>query len=112
MRLSVGLVVLRDVAARRVLLVAEAAVSTIQGLVTDTPLADQCDDNAAPEMFFATRRNEFIHTRLMPGLKTVTKKTSDWVKEYCNRTRRHATLAYLTPAAYELRYRNIHELAA
>jgi len=48
----------------------------------------------------------------MPGLKRVTEKTFGWVKEYCNRTRCHATLAYLTPAVYKLGYRNIHELAA
>jgi putative transposase len=84
-----------------------------QGIVTDAPLADQCYDNAVPEVFFARCRREFIHTRLWPGLKTVTKETFDWVTEYYNRTRRHSTLAYLTPAEYELGYRNIHaELAA
>jgi putative transposase len=64
------------------------------------------------ESFFATYKKELIHTRPWPSLKMLTKETFSWVEEYYNRTRRHSTLGYLTPAEYELGYRNIHELAA
>src|SRR5659263_619744 len=71
-----------------------------------------CYDNAVSESFFATYKKELIHTRPWPNLKTLQKKTFTWVEEYYNRTRRHSTLGYLTPAEYELGYKSIHELAA
>lgn len=71
-----------------------------------------CYDNAVSESFFATYKKELIHTRPWPSLKILAKETFTWVEEYYNRTRRHSTLNYLTPAEYELGYRNINELAA
>jgi putative transposase len=71
-----------------------------------------CYDNAVSESFFATYKKELIHTRPWPNLKILKKETFTWIEEYYNRTRRHSTLGYLTPAEYELGYRNIHELAA
>lgn len=71
-----------------------------------------CYDNAVSESFFATYKKELIHTRPWPNLKSLKKETFTWIEEYYNRTRRHSTLGYLTPAEYELGYRSIHELAA
>jgi len=71
-----------------------------------------CYDNAVSESFFATYKKELIHTRPWPSLTILAKETFTWVEEYYNRTRRHSTLDYLTPAEYELGYRNINELAA
>ncbi len=71
-----------------------------------------CYDNAVAESFFATYKKELIHTRPWPDTATLKKETFSWIEEYYNRTRRHSTLQYLTPAEYELGYRNIHELAA
>jgi transposase InsO family protein len=71
-----------------------------------------CYDNAVSESFFATYKKELIHTRPWPNLKILKKETFTWIEEYYNRTRRHSTLGYLTPAEYELGYKNIHELAA
>jgi transposase InsO family protein len=71
-----------------------------------------CYDNAVAESFFATYKKELIHTRPWPTIATLKKETFTWITEYYNRTRRHSTLGYLTPAEYELGYRNIHELAA
>jgi putative transposase len=71
-----------------------------------------CYDNAVSESFFATYKKELIHTRPWPNLEILKKETFTWIEEYYNRTRRHSTLGYLTPAEYELGDRNIHELAA
>jgi transposase InsO family protein len=71
-----------------------------------------CYDNAVAESFFASYKKELIHTRPWPDLKSVKKATFEWIEAYYNRTRRHSTLAYLTPHEYELGYRHIHELAA
>jgi len=64
------------------------------------------------ESFFASYRKELIHTRPWPDIKLLKKETFTRIEEYYNRTRRHSTLGYLTPAEYELGYKNIHELAA
>lgn len=71
-----------------------------------------CYDNAVSESFFATYKKELVHTRPWPSLKILKKETFSWIEEYYNKTRRHSTLGYLTPAEYELGYRSIHELAA
>ncbi|CAN5432498.1 hypothetical protein BH23ACT6_BH23ACT6_17840 [soil metagenome] len=71
-----------------------------------------CYDNAVSESFFATYKKELIHTRPWPDLTRLRTETDDWIKNYYNTIRRHSTLGYLTPAEYELGYRNITEIAA
>lgn len=71
-----------------------------------------CFDNAVAESFFASYKKELIHTRPWPTLKHLKKATFTWVEQYYNRTRRHSTLGYLTPAEYELGLRHINELVA
>lgn len=70
-----------------------------------------CFDNAVAEAWFASYKKELIHTRPWPTIAALKKETFIWIEEYYNRTRRHSTLGYLTPAEYELGYRDIHELA-
>ena len=71
-----------------------------------------CYDNAVSESFFATYKKELIHTRPWPDLPRLKTETVDWIENYYNTVRRHSTLGYLTPAEYELGYRDINELAA
>jgi transposase InsO family protein len=71
-----------------------------------------CYDNAVSESFFATYKKELIHTRPWPDLKRLGEASVDWIENYYNTLRRHSTLGYLTPAEYELGYRDINELAA
>lgn len=71
-----------------------------------------CYDNAVSESFFATFKKELIHTRPWPDLKRLRVETVDWIENYYNTARRHSTLGYLTPAEYELGYRDINDLAA
>ena len=71
-----------------------------------------CFDNAVSESFFATYKKELIHTRPWPTITHLRRETFDWIETYYNRTRRHSTLGYLTPAEYELGYTHINELAA
>lgn len=71
-----------------------------------------CFDNAVSESFFATYKKELIHTQPWPDITRLRKKSADWFENYYNTVRRHSTLEYLTPAEYELGYRNINELAA
>jgi transposase InsO family protein len=71
-----------------------------------------CYDNAVSESFFATYKKELIHTRPWPDLKRLRDTSQDWIENYYNTQRRHSTLGYLTPAEYELGYRDINDLAA
>ena len=71
-----------------------------------------CYDNAVAESFFATYKKELIHIRPWPDLVSVKLETFDWIETYYNTARRHSTLGYLTPAEYELGYRDITEIAA
>lgn len=71
-----------------------------------------CYDNAVSESFFATYKKELIHTRPWPDMQHLCKESTDWFDNYYNTIRRHSTLGYLTPAEYELGYRDINELAA
>lgn len=71
-----------------------------------------CYDNAVAESFFATYKKELIHTRPWPTVRDLSLRTQDWIDNYYNTTRRHSTLAYLTPREYELGYRGIEQLAA
>ena len=64
------------------------------------------------ESFFATYKKELIHTRPWPDLKRLREESVDWIENYYNTARRHSTLEYLTPAEYEIGYRNINDLAA
>jgi transposase InsO family protein len=64
------------------------------------------------ESFFATYKKEPIHTKLWSAIASLKKDTFTRVEEYYNRTRRHSSLEYLTPADYRLGYSHIHELAA
>ncbi len=71
-----------------------------------------CYDNAVSESFFATFKKELIHSRPWPDLKRLRAESIDWIENYYNTARRHSTLGYLTPAEYELGYRDINDLAA
>ena len=71
-----------------------------------------CYDNAVAESFFATYKKELIHTRPWTTLTAVKQATFDWIETYYNTVRRHSTLDYLTPAEYELGYRDVTEIAA
>ena len=44
-------------------------------------------------------------------ITSLKKETLTRIQEYYDRPRRHSTLGYLTPAEYELGYKDIHELA-
>jgi len=71
-----------------------------------------CYDKAVAESFFATFKKELIHTKPWPTMKRLREQTFLWIEGYYNSRRRHSSLAYLTPAEYELGFRSIHGLAA
>ena len=62
-----------------------------------------CYDNAVAESFFATLKKELAHRRSWPTRRELTSEVFEYLEAFYNRTRRHSTLGYLSPADYENR---------
>ena len=63
----------------------------------------QCWDNAVAESFFATIKTELLDRRPWPTRAAAHKAIFNWIEDWYNTRRRHSTLDYLSPAAYEAR---------
>jgi transposase InsO family protein len=61
----------------------------------------QCWDNAVAESFFATIKTELLDRRPWPTRARAQRAIFEWVEGWYNTRRRHSTLDYLSPAAYE-----------
>jgi putative transposase len=75
----------------------DAGIARSMGSVGD------CYDNAVAESFFATLKKELVHRRSWPTRRELTSEIFEYLEAFYNRTRRHSTLGYLTPADYENR---------
>jgi putative transposase len=66
-----------------------------------------CFDNAAAESFFATLKTELLHRAVWPTRQHA--KTAIfhyiYIEGFYNRVRRHSTLNYRSPDAFEANYR-------
>jgi putative transposase len=62
-----------------------------------------CYDNAVAESFFATLKKELVHRRSWPTRRELTSEVFEYIEAFYNRTRRHSTLGFLSPADYENR---------
>ena len=61
----------------------------------------QCWDNAVAESFFATIKTELLDRQAWPTRAHAHKAIFAWIEGWYNTRRRHSTLDYLSPAAYE-----------
>lgn len=61
----------------------------------------QCWDNAVAESFFATIKTELLDRRPWPTRAEAHQAIFEWIEGWYNTRRRHSTLDYLSPAAYE-----------
>lgn len=61
----------------------------------------QCWDNAVAESFFATIKTELLDRQAWPTRARAHKAIFEWIEGWYNTRRRHSTLDYLSPAAYE-----------
>ena len=66
-------------------------------------------DNAVCEAFFASLKKELIRRRAWPTRRDAQTAIFTWIEGWYNRRRRHSTLGYLSPAAYEHRHRSTQE---
>lgn len=60
-----------------------------------------CLDNAVAETFFATLKVELIHRNPWPTRADVVQAIFDYVETWYNPHRRHGSLGYLSPVAFE-----------
>jgi putative transposase len=77
------------------------------GLVPSMSRTANCFDNAVAESFFATLKRELVDRpdrAAWPTRAAARGALFDYIEVFYNRRRRHSTLRYLSPAAYEAAY--------
>ena len=71
------------------------------GMVASMSRTADCYDNAAMESFFHSFKGECIDGQSFQTRAQARSNTFDYLETFYNRTRRHSTLEYLSPLAYE-----------
>jgi transposase InsO family protein len=71
-----------------------------------------CWDNAVAESFFATLKAELIHRRQWPTREMVRMAIVEYIEVFYNRKRRHSSLGYSNPVAYEKAFQTDTKVAA
>jgi putative transposase len=67
-------------------------------------------DNAPMESFFGTLKSELVHHRVYRTRDEARTDLFFYIEAFYNRRRRHSSLDYLSPEAYEQLYHKRHEL--
>jgi putative transposase len=60
-----------------------------------------CWDNAVPESFFGTLKGECVDLACFPTRAEAQQAVFEFVECYYNRVRRHSSLGYVSPVAFE-----------
>jgi putative transposase len=77
------------------------AVLAELGVTVSMSRKGNCWDNAVAESFFATLKNELVHTRSWPNRLELRAKLFEYIEVFYNRRRLHSSLDYQTPAEVE-----------
>jgi transposase InsO family protein len=72
-----------------------------EGMIASMSRTADCYDNAAMEAFFHSFKGECIDDQPFQTRAQARSNTFDYIETFYNRTRRHSTLHYLSPLAYE-----------
>jgi putative transposase len=72
-----------------------------EGMVASMSRTADCYDNAAMESFFHSFKGECIDGQSFQTRAQARSTTFDYLETFYNRTRRHSTLHYMSPLAYE-----------
>jgi putative transposase len=72
-----------------------------EGMVVSMSRTADCYDNAAMESFFHSFKGECIDAQSLQTRAQARSVTFEYIETFYNRTRRHSTLQYLSPLAYE-----------
>ena len=71
------------------------------GLLASMGAVGACYDNAVAESFFATLKVELLHRQVWPTRAAAERAIFEYIAVWYNRQRRHSTLGYATPEAFE-----------
>jgi len=71
------------------------------GIVCSMSRKGDCWDNACMESFFGSLKTEWVRDKKYSSFTEAKKDIFKYVEIFYNRRRRHASLGYLSPAAYE-----------
>lgn len=71
------------------------------GMVCSMSRKGDCWDNAVVESFFATLKLELLGDDAFVDHASAQRLVFEYIEAYYNRRRRHSTLGYVSPAAYE-----------
>jgi putative transposase len=77
------------------------AILRQEGMVVSMSRTADCYDNAAMESFFHSFKGECLDDQSFQTRAQARSVTFDYIETFYNRTRRHSTLQYLSPLAYE-----------
>jgi transposase InsO family protein len=72
-----------------------------RGIVCSMSRKGNCWDNAVVESFFATIKRELVRRQRWSTHGALTRALAEYIDGWYNRERRHSTLGYLSPIAYE-----------
>jgi putative transposase len=71
------------------------------GMVVSMSRSGNCYDNAAMESFFSTLKGECVQRCTFETRQEARQTIFEYIECFYNRVRRHSTLSYLSPVAYE-----------
>jgi transposase InsO family protein len=74
-----------------------------EGITCSMSRRGNCWDNAVAESFFATLKVELIHGRAWLTRAAAEQAIAEYIEDFYNVRRRHSSLGYLSPLAFELR---------
>ena len=78
------------------------AAMTAQAMVASMSGRACCYDNAAMESFWHTLKNELIHRYRYQTRDEAQRAIFEYIEVFYNRVRRHSSIGYLSPEAFEL----------
>ena len=78
-----------------------ARLAAAHGIRLSVGRRGQCWDNAVAESFFSTIKTELLHRQPWPNHTAARQAIFEYIEGWYNTRRRHSTLGYLSPAAYE-----------
>jgi transposase InsO family protein len=71
------------------------------GIAPSMSRRGNCYDNACVESFFGTLKSELVHRTHYPTRRQAEASVFEWIEVFYNRQRRHSSLGYLSPEAFE-----------
>jgi transposase InsO family protein len=78
-----------------------ARLAAAHGIRLSVGRRGQCWDNAVAESFFSTIKTELLHRQPWPTHTAARQAIFGYIEGWYNTRRRHSTLGYLSPAAFE-----------